>query len=114
MWLTPWRDCWPAWTPSATKCAGSWIRLTKPSFSANQAAKQPPQIAALSAPAQFSAAQTERPAAQVAMLTAEPFPNLTFGSAQTVAPNRVVLVPATWREPASPRLPGVPAQPRPY
>jgi len=55
-----------------------------------------------------------RPAAQVAMLTAEPFPNLTFGSAQTVAPNRVVLVPATWREPASPRLPGVPAQPRPY
>jgi hypothetical protein len=87
-----------------------------PSFSVNQTHQQPPQVATLSAPARFSAAQTVRPAAQVAMLTAEPFPNLTFGSAQTVPPNRqrVVLVPATWRGPASPRLPGVPAPPRPY
>jgi hypothetical protein len=86
-----------------------------PVFSATQVMPQPSQVATLAAPARFGSAQTVRAPTMAATLTAEPFPDLHFSAAQTVAADRqaVRLVPATWRGPAEARPPGVPATPRP-
>ena len=63
----------------------------------------------------FSANQTRPGPAQAAALVLEDFPDAHLSAAQAVpAPaQRARLVLATWRGPAEPRPPGVPATPRP-
>ena len=86
-----------------------------PTFSASQTLRPPSQAASLTAPARFTAAQQVPPPAQVARLEVEVLPDAHLTAEQQVPQptQRPRLVLATWRGPAEPRPPGVPATPRP-
>jgi hypothetical protein len=86
-----------------------------PTYSSAQIRPQPSQAVTLATPARFESAQQVPTPTMAVRLVPEDFPDVHFSIAQTVQPDRqwVVLVPATWRGPASPRPPGVPATPRP-
>jgi hypothetical protein len=85
-----------------------------PTVSAAQTLPAHIQDARLSAKASFSAAQLVPAPAQAAVLQPEYLPDLDLSADQVVAPptQRLRLVLATWRGPATPRPPGVPAVPR--
>ena len=86
-----------------------------PTFTASQVVARLSQAAGLTARASFTEAHAVPAPAQAAGLVLEEFPDVPFTAEQPVSQpaQRARLVLATWRGPAEPRPPGVPAVPRP-